>query len=136
MKSFYSPCKRKLPNIRQLRHPGGLNQKRKVNNFTQTKGGLKRIDLYYTIYKSAKCEIVTTFCIKICMIRFLKDRKSSISSDSKEILKPNKSHTKSIIQIVPCKTALISTYQMQGSQERTHHFRRSYVPLSLKSFRI
>ena len=45
MKSFYLLCKRMLPNIRQLRYPGGLNQKRKVNNFTQTKGGL----LYDTI---------------------------------------------------------------------------------------
>ena len=52
-------------------------------------------------------KIVTTFCIKICMIRFLKDRMSSISSDLyEEILKPNKSHTNRIIQIVPCKTAL------------------------------
>ena len=49
MKSFYSPCIRKLPNISQLRYPGGLNQKRKVNNFTQSKGGLTRIDLYDTI---------------------------------------------------------------------------------------
>ena len=43
------------------------------------------------------------------MIRFLKDRMSSISSDLyEEILKPNKSHTNCIIQIVPCKTALIA----------------------------
>ena len=41
------------------------------------------------------------------MIRFLKDRMSSISSDLyEEILKPNKCHTNRIIQIVPCKTAL------------------------------
>ena len=41
------------------------------------------------------------------MIRFLKDRMSSISSDLyEEILKPNKSHTNRIIQIAPCKTAL------------------------------
>ena len=41
------------------------------------------------------------------MIRFLKDSMSSISSDMyEEILKPNKSHTNRIIQIVPCKTAL------------------------------
>ena len=39
---LYKP---KLPNIRQLRYPDGLSQKRKVNNFTQTKGGLTRIDL-------------------------------------------------------------------------------------------
>ena len=42
-------CKQKLPNIRQLQYPGGLNRKRKVNKFTQTKGGLTRIDLYDTI---------------------------------------------------------------------------------------
>ena len=42
------------------------------------------------------------------MIQFLKDMISSISSDLyDEILKPNKSHTNRIIQIVPCKTALI-----------------------------
>ena len=42
------------------------------------------------------------------MIRFLKDRISSVSSDLYEdILKTNKSHTHCIIQIVPCKTALI-----------------------------
>ena len=41
------------------------------------------------------------------MIRFSKERMSSISSDlSEEILKPNKSHTNRIIQIVPCKTVL------------------------------
>ena len=41
------------------------------------------------------------------MIRFLKDRMSSISSDLyEEILKPIKSHTDRIIEIVPCKTAL------------------------------
>ena len=39
------------------------------------------------------------------MIRFLKERMSSISSDLHEkILKLNKSHTNRIIQIVPCKT--------------------------------
>ena len=43
-------------------------------------------------------KIVTTFRIKICMIRFLKDRMSSIPSDlHEEILKPNKSHTSRII---------------------------------------
>ena len=41
----------------------------------------------------------------MCMIRFIKDRMSSISSDLyEEILKLNKSHRNSIIQIVPCKT--------------------------------
>ena len=34
--SLHSPCKRTLPNIKQLRFLGVLNQKRKVNNFTQT----------------------------------------------------------------------------------------------------
>ena len=46
------------------------------------------------------------------MIRFLKDRMSSISSDLYEkTLKPNKSHTNRIIQIVSCKTTLINTYK-------------------------
>ena len=41
------------------------------------------------------------------MIRFLKDRMSSISSDLyEEILKLNKSHANRIIQIVPCNTVL------------------------------
>ena len=41
------------------------------------------------------------------MIQFLKDRMSSVSSDLyEEILKPNKSHTNRIIQIVSRKTAL------------------------------
>ena len=53
---------------------------------------------------------------------------SSDSEDSEEILKPNKSHANRIIQIVPCKTTLITTYCMWGSQERTHQFRRPYVP--------
>ena len=45
--------------------------------------------------------------MKTCMIRFLKDRMSSISPDLyEEILKPNKSHTNRIVQIVPCKTTL------------------------------
>ena len=48
MKSFYLLYKPKLSNIRQLRYPDGLSQKRKVNNFTQTKGGLTRIDLNIT----------------------------------------------------------------------------------------
>ena len=42
------------------------------------------------------------------MISFLQDQMSSISSDLyEEILKPNKSHINSIIQIVLCKTTLI-----------------------------
>ena len=49
-----------------------------------------------------------TFCIKICLIRFLKDGMSSITSDLyEEILKPNKSYTNHVIQIVLCKTAII-----------------------------
>ena len=40
------------------------------------------------------------------MIQFLKDWMSSVSPNE-EILKPNKSHTNRIIQIVLCKTALI-----------------------------
>ena len=40
------------------------------------------------------------------MIRFLKDKMSSISSDLyADILKPNKIHANGIIQIIPCKTA-------------------------------
>ena len=51
---------------------------------------------------------MATLCIKNCVIQFSKDQMSSISSDlHEEILKPNKSHTNLIIQIVPCKTALI-----------------------------
>ena len=51
---------------------------------------------------------MATFCIKICMIRFLKDRMSSITSDLyEEISKSNKSHTNHIIQIVLCKSPLI-----------------------------
>ena len=53
-------------------------------------------------------KIMVAFCIKICMIRFLKDRMRSTYSDLyKEILKPNKSHTNCTIQIVLCKTSLI-----------------------------
>ena len=51
---------------------------------------------------------MATFCIKISMIRFLKDQMSSISSDLyEEILKSNKSHANHITQILSCKTALI-----------------------------
>ena len=40
------------------------------------------------------------------MIRFLKERMNFISLELyEEILKPNKSYTNRIIQIVPCKTA-------------------------------
>ena len=49
------------------------------------------------------------------MIRFLKDSMSSISSDLYEgILKPNKSHTNRIIQIVLCKTAFTKASSNQG----------------------
>ena len=51
-------------------------------------------------------KIMATFCIKICMIQFLKDQMSSIPSDLyEEILKLNKSHANCIIQIIPCKLA-------------------------------
>ena len=51
---------------------------------------------------------MATLYFKICMIRFLKDWMSSITSDLyEEILKPNKSHTNHLKQIVLCKTALI-----------------------------
>ena len=51
---------------------------------------------------------MATFCLKTCMIWFLKDQMSSISSDLyEEILKPNKSHTNYITEIVPCKTTLV-----------------------------
>ena len=50
---------------------------------------------------------MATFCIKICMMQFLTDMMSCVSSDLYAILKPNKSHTNHIIQIIPCKTALI-----------------------------
>ena len=42
------------------------------------------------------------------MIRFLKDQMSSVSSGLyEEVLKPNKSHSNRIIQIVLCKTTSI-----------------------------
>ena len=60
---------------------------------------------------------------KICMRRFSKDGMSSISSDLyEETLKPNKSHTNRIIQMVPCKTALI-----------VPHFRSSHPKCSIKN---
>ena len=50
---------------------------------------------------------MATFCVKICMIQFLKDQMSSITSDlHEEILKANKSHKNCIIQIVSCKTEI------------------------------
>ena len=53
-------------------------------------------------------EIVTTVYIKICMIQFLRDQMSSITSNLYEgILKTNESHINHITPIVPCKTALI-----------------------------
>ena len=56
MKSFYSPCKRKLPNIRQLRHLGGLNQKRNVNNFTQTNAYVLDVGSSQEIIRSTECK--------------------------------------------------------------------------------
>ena len=59
------------------------------------------------------------------MIRFLKERMSSISSDLyEEILKPNKSHTNRIIKIVPCKTALI---QLEKDLYRRIYKRERFV---------
>ena len=55
---------------------------------------------------------MTTVCIKIGMIGFLRDRMSSVTSDMyEEILKPNKSHKNCVIEIFPCKTAL--TYKRE-----------------------
>ena len=66
---------------------------------------LRKVFLWNT---SKHYKIMATFCIKICMIQFLKDQMSSIPSDLyEEILKLNKSHANCIIQIIPCKTALI-----------------------------
>ena len=59
-------------------------------------------------YEHVNFGIVTTSSIKICVIRFLEDRISSITSDlHEEILKSTKRNTNLIIQIFPCKTALI-----------------------------
>ena len=82
------------------------------------------------------------------MTQFLKDRISSISSDLyEEILKPNKSHTNRIIQIVPCNTPLILIQTFL--KVYTHHaiiysipmyahnkicgFMRSYIPCFIGS---
>ena len=52
------------------------------------------------------------------MIRFLKDRMSSISTDLyEEILEPNKSHTNRIIQIA-CKTTFIAPNGLFRNTER------------------
>ena len=62
------------------------------------------------------------------MTRFLKDKVSSVFSDLHEgILKPNKSHTNRITQIVPCKTALKSRVKQILMQEvvTTSQFIRS-----------
>ena len=68
---------------------------------------------------------MATFCIKICMIQFLKDRMSSITSDLyQEILKLNKSHTNFITQIVLCKTALI---QLEKDLYRRIYKRERFV---------
>ena len=59
------------------------------------------------------------------MVRFLKDGMSSISSHLyEEILKLSKSHRNRIKQIVRCKTALMNTYYMWVSQERTRYYKR------------
>ena len=79
------------------------------------KGGLKAVlhgticmmqFVWFDLSEGVDSEIVPIFCIKISMIQFLKERMSFISLELyEEILKPNKSHTNRIIQIVPCKTA-------------------------------
>ena len=81
------------------------------SDISSRKGGLTRNDLSdSTKSEHVNCKIITAFCIKICMIQFLKDRMSSISSDLKEdVLKLNKSHTNRTIQIAPCKTSLTKT---------------------------
>ena len=87
------------------------------------------IRIIWTCKIDERWKIVTTFCIKICMIRFLKDRMSSISSDLyEEILKSNKSHTNRIIQIVPCKTSLSSLLLTFSISE----FRSSHRKCSIK----
>ena len=61
------------------------------------------------------------------MIGFLKDWMSSISSDLyEEILKPSKSHTNRIIQIVPCKTALL---QLEKDLYRRIYKRERFVKI-------
>ena len=52
------------------------------------------LSFYKRSCERVNCEIVTTFCIKICMLRLLNDRMCSISSYLyEEISKSNKSHT-------------------------------------------
>ena len=73
------------------------------------------------------------FYIKICMIGFLKDWMSSISSDLyEEILKPSKSHTNRIIQIVPCKTALL---QLEKDLYRRIYKRERFVKIFCSNWR-
>ena len=82
------------------------------NDWKISKNFYRRSDterfVWFDYFGHANCKIVATFCITICMIRFLKDCVSSFSSDLyEEILKPSKAHTNHIIQIVPCKTTLM-----------------------------
>ena len=54
------------------------------------------------------------------MIRFLKDKMSSVSSDLyEEVLKPNKSHTNRIIQIVLSKTAFKTMVMVLAATRET-----------------
>ena len=69
---------------------------------------------------------MATFCIEICMIRFLTDMMSSTSSDLYDILKPNKSHINHIIQIILCKTALI---QLEKDLYRRIYKREGFVKM-------
>ena len=89
-----------------------------------SKGGVTRNNLYDStnhVYR----EIMATFSIKVCMIRFLKDRMSSITSDLyHDILKLNKSHTYCITQLVLCKTALI---QLEKDLYRRIYKRERFV---------
>ena len=89
-----------------------------------SKGGVTRNNLHDST-NHVYCKIMATFCIKICMIRFLKDQMSSITSDLyQEILKLNKSHTNCITQIVLCKTALI---QLEKDLYRRIYKRERFV---------
>ena len=73
------------------------------------------------------------FWIKICMIRFLKDRMSSIFSDFyEEILKLNKSHTNCIIQINLCKTASV---QLEKNLYRRIYKRERFVKTFCSNWR-
>ena len=76
---------------------------------------------------------MATFWIKICMIWFLKDQISSMSSDLyEEILKPNEGHTNLIIQIVPCKTTII---QLEKDLCRRIHIWERFVKTFCSNWR-